>query len=55
MGCFGVLNDKTQVGMVEKPHTTFKRDTEELVELAEEKDLNLMVGHTFTFYSAVNI
>ncbi len=39
--------------MVEKPLTTSSREAEALVELAEKKGLVLMVGHTFTFNSAV--
>ncbi len=39
--------------MVEKPLTTSVRDAEDLVELADRKGLVLMVGHTFTFNSAV--
>jgi predicted dehydrogenase len=40
--------------MVEKPITTCVRDAEELVALADKKGLVLMVGHTFTFNSAVH-
>jgi predicted dehydrogenase len=40
--------------MVEKPLTTCVRDAEDLVELADKKGLVLMVGHTFTFNSAVS-
>ncbi len=39
--------------MVEKPLTTCTRDAEELVQLADKKNLVLMVGHTFTFNAAV--
>jgi predicted dehydrogenase len=40
--------------MVEKPLTICVRDAEELVALADKKGLVLMVGHTFTFNSAVH-
>lgn len=38
---------------VEKPLTSTVREAEELVELAEKKDLRLMVDHTFLFTGAV--
>ena len=39
--------------LVEKPLTLNSRDAEELIHLAEEKSLTLMVGHTFEYNSAV--
>ena len=39
--------------LVEKPLTTNVEDGERLVELADEKDLRLMVGHTFEYNAAV--
>jgi predicted dehydrogenase len=40
--------------LVEKPLTTNSFQAEELVELANQKNLILMVGHTFEFNSAVH-
>jgi len=40
--------------MVEKPFTLKSEHAEELIRLAEEKDLTLMVGHTFEYNSAVH-
>ena len=40
--------------LVEKPLTLKSTDAEELVELAEKKDLTLMVGHTFEYNAAVH-
>ena len=40
--------------LVEKPLATTVRDAAELVELAEQKDLLLMPGHTFVYSPAVN-
>jgi len=40
--------------LVEKPLTKSTNDAEKLVELAEQKSLKLMVGHTFEFSPAVN-
>lgn len=39
---------------VEKPFTASIREAEELIELAERKNLKLMVDHTFLFTGAVN-
>jgi len=39
--------------LVEKPMTLNSKDAEELIALADSKGLKLMVGHTFTFNSAV--
>lgn len=39
---------------VEKPFTHSYETAQELVELAEEKNLKLMVGHTFEYTAAVN-
>lgn len=39
--------------MVEKPLTTSTCDAEDLVEISDKKGMVLMVGHTFTFNSAV--
>jgi predicted dehydrogenase len=39
--------------LVEKPLTLSSRDAEELIEIAETRDLTLMVGHTFEYNSAV--
>lgn len=39
--------------LVEKPLTLNSRDAKELVETADERDLTLMVGHTFEYNSAV--
>lgn len=40
--------------LVEKPLTLNSRDAQELIDLAEEKHLTLMVGHTFEYNSAVH-
>ncbi|MBE0685923.1 MAG: Gfo/Idh/MocA family oxidoreductase [Anaerolineaceae bacterium] len=40
--------------LVEKPFTLKSVHAEELIRLAEEKDLTLMVGHTFEYNSAVH-
>jgi predicted dehydrogenase len=40
--------------LVEKPLTLDSQQAEQLVELAEAKDLALMVGHTFEYNSAVH-
>jgi predicted dehydrogenase len=40
--------------LVEKPLTLKSEHAEELIELAEEKSLTLMVGHTFEYNSAVH-
>jgi predicted dehydrogenase len=39
--------------LVEKPLTTDSADAQKLTELAERKDLTLMVGHTFVYNAAV--
>lgn len=39
--------------LVEKPITLKSQDAEELIELADERGLTLMVGHTFEYNSAV--
>jgi predicted dehydrogenase len=39
--------------LVEKPLTLSSRDAEELIMIAQERDLRLMVGHTFEYNSAV--
>lgn len=39
--------------LVEKPMTLNSRDAEDLIELADRKQLTLMVGHTFEYNSAV--
>lgn len=39
--------------LIEKPMTQNSRHAEELIQLAEAKGLTLMVGHTFTYNSAV--
>lgn len=39
--------------LVEKPITLNSRDAEELIQLASDKSLTLMVGHTFEYNSAV--
>ena len=41
--------------LVEKPLATTVADAEELVRLASERDLTLMVGHTFLFSPRVNV
>jgi predicted dehydrogenase len=40
--------------MIEKPLTTTSADAEKLINLAGEKGLTLMVGHTFVYNSAVH-
>jgi predicted dehydrogenase len=40
--------------LVEKPLTLRSEDAEELIQLAEENKLTLMVGHTFEYNSAVH-
>jgi predicted dehydrogenase len=40
--------------LVEKPLTLNSAHAEELIELAEKKDLTLMVGHTFEYNAAVH-
>ncbi|MFM8874824.1 MAG: Gfo/Idh/MocA family protein, partial [Anaerolineae bacterium] len=40
--------------LVEKPLTLNSKDAQELIDLAEEKKLTLMVGHTFEYNSAVH-
>lgn len=39
--------------MIEKPLTTSSQDAERLIELADQKGLVLMVGHTFVYNNAV--
>ena len=39
--------------LVEKPITLNSRDAEELIQLADDRGLTLMVGHTFEYNSAV--
>lgn len=39
---------------IEKPMANSSRDCEELIELAQEKGLVLMIGHTFLYSPAVN-
>lgn len=39
--------------LVEKPLTASSSEAEELLELAEERDLRLMVGHVFEYHPAV--
>jgi len=39
--------------LVEKPITLNGRDAETLIDIAEQRDLTLMVGHTFEYNSAV--
>ncbi len=46
-----LLNNKHV--LVEKPLTTTVEEGEELVKLAEERNLKLMVGHTFLYNSSV--
>ena len=41
--------------LVEKPMTTTAADSRALIELAEEHDVKLMVGHIFLFNSGVNM
>ena len=53
---FALAKDCMERGLhafVEKPITLNSRDAEELVNLAEEKDLTLMVGHTFEYNPVV--
>jgi len=40
---------------VEKPITLNSRDAEDLIRIAGERDLRLMVGHTFEYNSAINV
>lgn len=40
--------------LVEKPLTTSIAEAEELIELARERNLTLMVGHTFEYSPAIN-
>jgi predicted dehydrogenase len=40
--------------LVEKPLTLKSTDAEDLIELAEKRDLTLMVGHTFEYNAAVH-
>jgi len=40
--------------LIEKPMTLNSKHAEELIELAEEKDLTLMVGHTFEYNSTLH-
>jgi len=46
-----LLNDKHI--FIEKPFTTTVKDAEELVKLADKKNLKIMVDHTFVFHGAV--
>ena len=39
--------------LVEKPLTQNSRDAEELIQIADDRRLTLMVGHTFEYNSAV--
>jgi len=39
--------------LVEKPLTLSRRDAQELIELADRRNLTLMVGHTFVYNAAV--
>lgn len=39
--------------LVEKPMTTSTRDAEELLNLAEAKDVTLMIGHTFLYNAGI--
>lgn len=48
-----VLNHGVNV-MIEKPMTTCTDDAKALIELAEKKQLVLMVGHTFIFNNALH-
>ncbi|KAA3647825.1 MAG: gfo/Idh/MocA family oxidoreductase [Chloroflexi bacterium] len=41
--------------LVEKPMTTTAEDSRKLIELAEEYDVKLMVGHIFLFNSGINM
>ncbi|MBF0301386.1 MAG: Gfo/Idh/MocA family oxidoreductase, partial [Oligoflexia bacterium] len=40
--------------LCEKPLTTFAHESEELLNIAEQKGLTLMVGHIFLYNSAIN-
>lgn len=54
---FSIAKDCLEHGLnvlVEKPITMNSRDAQELIEIAEEKHLTLMVGHTFEYNSAVH-
>jgi predicted dehydrogenase len=53
---FSIAKDCLEHGLnvlVEKPMTLNSRDAKELIEIADAKDLTLMVGHTFEYNSAV--
>ncbi len=53
---FSIAKDCMEHGLhvlVEKPITLNSRDASELIELANQKGLTLMVGHTFEYNSAV--
>jgi predicted dehydrogenase len=41
--------------LVEKPMTLNSREAEELIEIAEQRGLTLMVGHTFEYNSAIQM
>jgi predicted dehydrogenase len=41
--------------LIEKPMTLSCRDAEELIELAESKELTIIVGHTFIYNPAVRV
>jgi predicted dehydrogenase len=47
-----LLHDKHV--LIEKPITTSSADASELIELAEKRDLVLMVGHTYEYHPAVD-
>ena len=47
-----LLHDKHV--LIEKPITSTSREAAELVELAEKRNLVLMVGHTYEYHPAVN-
>jgi predicted dehydrogenase len=47
-----LLNDKHV--MIEKPMTASSREALELIEMAEERDLVLMAGHTYEYHPAVD-
>lgn len=54
---FPIAYDALENGLnvlVEKPITTSSQQAEQLIELASQKNLILMVGHTFEFNSAVH-
>lgn len=54
---YGIAKEALEHGLnvlIEKPITTSSEQAEALVELAEKKNLILMVGHTFEFNSAVH-